>query len=54
MSLENLIAGLALLLKKYRVILSRAREYAVIFVPGDPSLDDTHNFLVASGAAPLP
>jgi hypothetical protein len=41
-------------LNKYRVILTRAREYAVIFIPGDPSLDDTSNFLVASGATPLP
>ena len=40
-------------LNKYRVILTRARECAVSYVPGDPSLDDTYNFLVASGATPL-
>ena len=41
-------------LNKYRVILTRAREHSIIFVPPDRSLDDTYNFLVASGATPLP
>ena len=41
-------------LNKYRVVLTRAREYAVIFVPASTSLDDTYDFLVAAGATPLP
>lgn len=41
-------------LNKYRVVLTRARDGSVIFVPPKPSLNDTYDFLLNCGATPLP
>lgn len=40
-------------LNKYRVILTRARDGMTIFVPPEPSLTTTFQFLVACGAVPF-
>ena len=34
----------------YRVLLTRAREGMILFVPDDPSLDSTYQALVTAGA----
>jgi hypothetical protein len=33
----------------YRVLLTRARDATIVFVPEIPALDETHRFLVDSG-----
>ena len=38
----------------YRVLLTRAREALVVFVPPIPMLDETFGYLRASGFRPLP
>jgi hypothetical protein len=37
----------------YRVLLTRARDATVIFVPELPELDETHRYLVESGFRPI-
>lgn len=41
-------------LNAYRVLLTRGRDVTVIFVPALRKLDDTWNYLCASGFIPLP
>jgi DUF2075 family protein len=38
----------------YRVLLTRGRDGTVVFVPPDPSMDETCDYLVSSGFRPLP
>jgi len=37
----------------YRVLLTRARDVTVVFVPPLPILDETYSFLAASGFSAL-
>lgn len=40
-------------LNAYRVLLTRARDVVVVFVPQLPLLDQTFDYLIASGFTPL-
>ena len=44
----------SLLLNTYRVLLTRGRDGLVIYLPDDPSLDNTQNALLAAGVKFLP
>ena len=40
-------------LNAYRVLLTRARDVVVVFVPQLPLLDETFDYLIACGFTPL-
>jgi hypothetical protein len=40
-------------LNAYRVLLTRARDAVVVFVPRLPHLDETFDYLIACGFTPL-